>query len=65
MTAVHISVVVVVRHVGDELVVIGVIGAAVARNDRREERDQPAELVVYPFVIKYNTNTHSYSRQLL
>ena len=48
-----VSLLVVTSHAGDGLEKLGVLGAAVARNDRREEREQPAELVVYPFVIKY------------
>ena len=48
-----VSLLVVTSHAGDELEKLGVLGAAVARNDRREEREQPAELVAYPFVIKY------------
>jgi len=48
-----VSLLVVTAHAGDELEKLGVLGAAVARNDRREDRKQPAELVVYPFVIKY------------
>ena len=47
-----VSLLVVTSHAGDELELVGPIGAAVARNDRREDRKLPAELVVYPFVIK-------------
>ena len=52
-TMTDVSLLVVTAHAGDELEKLGVLGAAVARNDRREDRKLPAELVVYPFVIKY------------
>ena len=41
-----VSLLVVTSHAGDELEKLGVLGAAVARNDRREEREQPAELFI-------------------
>ena len=38
-TMTDVSLLVVTAHAGDELEKLGVLGAAVARNDRREERN--------------------------